>query len=325
MAKSINTVTDYIYTQPTSISRKERKRKIMISPNNFIDFLKQRHEHPRDKYLLFEEKWHKYTITNDPVSRYTSVTKVVHAQFPKFDADLVIKKMMAGKNWNEDNKYWNMTPDEIKSLWNNNGKAVSGAGTDLHFNIEQFMNQWLVDEDDAFIDCDHEMLLDCYHEDMAADDCVIKNDSEEWKYFLSFVNDHRNFKPYRTEWMVYDERLKIAGSIDMVYQNPDGSVDIYDWKRAKEINVTNNFGETGVSMALSHIPNTNFWHYSLQLNIYKAILERNYGVRVRDLYLVQLHPESGTNNYRLFPCADLAKEVEKLFNGIAAASKSVRK
>ena len=59
-----------------------------------------------------------------------------------------------------------MTPTEIKALWNNNGKSVSGAGTNLHYNIEQFMNQWLVDEDDKLMDCDHELLLECYNEDM---------------------------------------------------------------------------------------------------------------------------------------------------------------
>ena len=39
--------------------------------------------------------------------------------------------------------------------------------------------------------------------------------------------------------MIYDEHMRWAGSIDMVFQNPDGSVQIYDWKRCKEINKTN--------------------------------------------------------------------------------------
>ena len=296
-----------------------------MSEPNFIDFLKQRHEHDRDKYLLFEEKWHKYTITNDPKSKYTSVTKIIHSLFPKFNPDLVIKKMMAGKNWNESNKYWGMTPEEIKAQWNNNSKSVSGAGTDLHFNIEQFMNQWLVDEQDAFVDCDQEMLLECYEEDKEAGECVINNTSEEWNYFLKFVRDHLDFRPYRTEWMIYDEDLKIAGSIDMVYKNPDGSLDIYDWKRAKEITSVNGFGETGIGGAVSHITHSNFWHYSLQLNVYKAIIERKYGLKVRNLVLVQLHPESPTKNYKLFPCADLTDEVNDIFNEIREGMKNKKK
>ena len=48
--------------------------------------------------------------------------------------------MMKGRNWNSENKYWGQTAEQIKQLWNENGKRESQAGTDLHFNIECFMN-----------------------------------------------------------------------------------------------------------------------------------------------------------------------------------------
>ena len=41
--------------------------------------------------------------------------------------------------------------------------------------------------------------------------------------------------------MIWDKELKFAGSIDMVYENPDGSLMIYDWKRSKAIKKTDNF------------------------------------------------------------------------------------
>jgi hypothetical protein len=31
---------------------------------------------------------------------------------------------------------------------------------------------------------------------------------------------------------------------------------------------------------ISHIPDTNFWHYSIQLNTYKLIIERKYGYKI---------------------------------------------
>ena len=190
--------------------------------------LKMRHEHHRDKNLEFEEKWHKYTIITDPTSTYLSVTKLTSFQFPRFDADLVIKRMMSGKNWNEDNKYWGMTPAEIKDMWKNNGATQSGAGTSLHFNIEQFMNQWLVDEKDRLVNCDHQDLLDSYMEDTESGESNIQNTSPEWGYFLNFVKSNAGLTPYRTEWMIYDEDLKLAGSIDMVYKNDDGTLTIYN-------------------------------------------------------------------------------------------------
>ena len=39
-------------------------------------------------------------------------------------------------------------------------------------------------------------------------------------YFIEFIKDFPHLKPYRTEWVVYYEDIKLAGSIDMVYENP---------------------------------------------------------------------------------------------------------
>jgi hypothetical protein len=284
-----------------------------MTSSHFIDVLKKRNAHERDAHLQFEEKWHNYTITNDPTSKYMSVTKWNHSHFPAFNADLIIRKMMAGRNWNKSNKYWGMTPAQIKKLWKDNGAAASGAGTSLHADIECFMNQFLVDEADNLVATDHEMLLNSYLEDKADGDCVIHNDTVEWDYFLRFVKEHCPDKtPYRTEWMVYDEELKLAGSIDMVYENDDGTLDIYDWKRSKEIVRVNNFGDVATTACIQHVDNTNYWHYSLQLNTYKRILERKYGKTVRNLRLVVLHPDAVCNNYEIIDCADMTSEIDSL-------------
>jgi ATP-dependent exoDNAse (exonuclease V) beta subunit len=113
--------------------------------------------------------------------------------------------------------------------------------------------------------------------------------------------------------MIYDEELKLAGSIDMVYENPDGTLSIYDWKRAKEIKKTNSFNESATTECINHLPNTNYWHYSLQLNTYKAILEKQYNKKVIDLYLVRLHPNNTRRTYDLIKCADLSEEIKELF------------
>ena len=48
---------------------------------------------------------------------------------------------------------------------------------------------------------------------------------------------------------------------------------------------------------IQHIPDTNYWHYTLQLNIYKYILETKYGFNVKDLHLVVIHPDNVSENY----------------------------
>ena len=267
--------------------------------------LSKRNEHSRDKNLCFDEPTHKYTILTDKETNYTSVTTWNHQHFPHFNADLVIKRMMNGKNWNPENKYWGKTAEEIKKEWSNNGSLVSGLGTTLHFNIECFMNEEIEYEDGTHCHYTHEELLEVY--EPIQESCI------EWEYFLKFVKDFPHLKPYRTEWMIYDEDLKLAGSIDMVYENEDGSLCIYDWKRAKEITKYNNFKEYAKTECIKHLPNTNYWHYSLQLNTYKRILERKYGKKVTDLYLVRLHPNNENKSYDLIKCADLSREIDLLF------------
>ena len=96
--------------------------------------------HERDAGIDFEPEGHKYTVLSEPGAKYTSVTTWNHGHFPKFNADKVIQNMMRGKKWNEDNKYWGMTPNQIKEQWNQTGKNSARLGTLLHDRIEKFMN-----------------------------------------------------------------------------------------------------------------------------------------------------------------------------------------
>jgi ATP-dependent exoDNAse (exonuclease V) beta subunit len=269
--------------------------------------LSNRNNHLRDDNIQFFEEGHKYFIKSDPGSQYTSVTTWNHSHFPHFDANDVINNMMKGKNWKEGHKYWGMTPEEIKAQWNANGAAVSGAGTDMHFEIECFMN-------DKRIQClyTHKELYQIYNCDF-----IKKNKHEskslEWQYFIEFIKDTPDLKPYRTEWTVYHEDLKLAGSIDMVYENPDGTLSIYDWKRAKDITRVNNFNKYATNECICHMPDSNFWHYALQLNTYKAILEQKYDKKITDLYLVRLHPDNEEKTYELIKLPDLSKDINELF------------
>ena len=61
------------------------------------------------------------------------------------------------------------------------------------------------------------------------------------------------------------------------------------------------------------MPDSNFWHYALQLNTYKAILEEKYDKKITDLYLVRLHPDAEEKNYELIKLPDLTAEIRELF------------
>lgn len=264
-----------------------------------------RNAHPRDKHIKFYEEDHKYVIDLEPDVKYTSVTTWIHEHFEQFDADKIITKMMAGKAWKQGHKYWGMTPDQIKNQWNSNKDAVSGAGTDLHFEIECFNNDSL----NFTFDYTNKELLENY---MCDKEKELAEKPVEWKYFINFVKDHQHLKPYRTEWTVFNEDIKISGSIDMVYENPDGTLSIYDWKRSKNITRINTFNKFALPPCICHLPDSNFWHYALQLNTYKYILETKYNKIVKDLYLVRLHPDAEEKNYELIQLPILSTEINDL-------------
>lgn len=266
--------------------------------------LAKKNGHMRDVNIKFYEQGHKYEVLTDKKNKYTSVTTWIHQLFPKFNADEIIKNMMNSVGWKPGHKYWGMTADEIKQSWNTNSSQVATAGTNMHYNIECFMN-----EPNIKPGYKHCQLLNNYLNNAATN----KHSYTEWNYFLEFIDDFPDLKPYRTEWLVYDEDVKLSGSIDMVYENPDGSLSIYDWKRSKEITGANGFNKFALEHCIKHIPDTNFWHYSLQLNIYKTILERKYNKVIAELYLVRLHPNHEGQTYELIPVPFLDKEMNDLF------------
>jgi len=272
-----------------------------------MDILKLSNYHKNDENIIFYEDGHKYKILSDKNSTYTSVTTWIHNHFKKFDSDKIISNMMKGKNWHEGHKYWGLSAIEIKKLWSENGKKESQAGTDLHYNIECFMNNSELKK--GYI---HKDLYNSY----INKPLPIYHNNIEWQYFLNFVLENEDFIPYRTEWMIYDTDYKLAGSIDMVYKNKDGSLNIYDWKRSKEITTINRWNQFSTTPCIAELPDSNFWHYSLQLNIYKRIIEKNYNFIIKDLYLVRLHPNNEDNNYILIKAADLSDQVTRLLEKI---------
>lgn len=268
--------------------------------------LSSRNYHPRDANIKFFEEDHKYIILTEPNVKYTSVTTWNHQHFPKFEADDIIQKMMSGQGWKEGHKYWGLTPEQIKAQWNSNKDSVAGAGTDLHYEIECFHN-----DKRLLFDYMNKQLYEIYITDKKKE---LETKPIEWQYFINFIRDNPHLKPYRTEWTVYHEDVKISGSIDMVYENPDGTLSIYDWKRAKNITRINNFNKFALPPQICHLPDSNFWHYALQLNTYKAILEQKYGKVIKDLFLVRLHPDAEEKNYELIKLPDLSTEINDLFN-----------
>lgn len=237
-------------------------------------------QHQRDTIITFDEPTHKYYINKNLVG--TSVTTFIHSLFPHFDAEGMAQKITDGKcKAVTKMKYEGMSKDDIINKWNYDGKISSEAGTKMHEDIEYYFNNK-----------------------------PRENDSIEYKYFNNFLKSDfmKNLEPYRTEWVVYDQELDIAGSIDMVFYNKESKTyEIWDWKRSKGIQRNNKF-ENGHE-PLQHLEHCNYWHYSLQLNFYKYLLEKNYDVKISSMHLLVLHPNNENKNFIEITAPELSKEV----------------
>lgn len=235
----------------------------------------------RDPNITFQDLGHIYYVHGQ--TDYTSVTTVVHKYFPEFNSDLVISKIIQSPK----SPYYGMTPAQVKDQW----EQATTLGSEMHAQIEVFF--------------DHLAAAGCQTPEWVAH-------SVEFSYFLHFYKDHIEGKmlPYRMEYFVYNEDIKVCGAIDATFyvDNDPSKIVILDWKRSKGIRRSNPF-EKGLR-CLSHLDNCNFVTYSLQLNLYKYILESKYGKTVVRMCLVVLHPTKRT--YEMVEVPPMDSEIARI-------------
>jgi len=244
--------------------------------------LSEKNKHPFDQRIKFKADGHKYWIDNDDTN-LVSVTTFIHKFFSTFDTHTTITNILKSSKYNDpDYKYHNMSYKEIETQWEENRIKASSDGTNLHADIESFYNN-----------------LD------------FKNDSNEFKQFLSFREEHKDLEIFRTEWLIFADKLKITGSIDAVFKNKDDTLTLCDWKRSKEISFRpydNKYGK----YPFEHVPDCNFYHYSLQLNLYRIILEKFYNKKIKDMFLIVLHPDNKDDKYIKIKVERMEKEADLL-------------
>ncbi len=235
--------------------------------------LEEKNSHPYDKFIERDDEHHIYSVRGNP--NYISVTTLINNAFEKFDSNKIINDILKRNK----GKYYNMNKKEILFQWSESTRL----GTLLHANIENYWNK--------------------------KDTVDLDQISIEYKYFLNFVNDFP-IQPYRTEWMIFTEKKNIAGAIDFIAKKSNGRYILFDWKRSCNINVDKNYGKFCLKKGLETILDTNYYHYCLQLNTYRYILESEYNIMIDEMYLVSFHPDN--DNYLLYEIPRMEAETEIL-------------
>ena len=247
----------------------------------------------QDGLLHFEEESHTYRV--DGIGQLTPVSHVVSTFFKPFDAD-----------------YWSLKKchnDEdaaarLRDEWEARGAYASQAGTFMHKQIENYLNGIRQPElvcrthyDGPFVHMAEEVDI-----------------SREWNFFKAF-DQETAYHPFRTEWGVYDAEAGIAGTIDLICSRDDGSYEIYDWKRSNKINPNEEIRWCHGLHGLEHLPDTSYTHYCIQQNLYRYLVEKNYGLKISRMNLVVLHPDY--HNYRIVSIPVMDREIRTILTYLA--------
>lgn len=132
---------------------------------------------------------------------------------------------------------------------------------------------------------------------------------KKWKDTLGV-----DFAPLRTEWSVFSIKHQIAGQIDALFKRSStGDIVLVDWKRVAGLERSPRFSEGGTLgpcglAPLGDIPDTKYWHYAIQVNVYAYILSEFYKIQVSEMYLVQIHPSLPSPGFKQHRIDFIAKD-----------------
>ena len=211
-----------------------------------------------DTNINLEEKTHEYTLLDRTDVSFTSVTTFIEEFFEGFDALKIAEKLI-----NNYPKYAGRTVESLIADWD----AAADHGTKVHHEIEQ----WIKDGIDPI--------------DIKA------INGKDW------LNDYKlkSDIDILSEVIVYSTELSIAGTVDILAKdNSTGLYEIIDWKTSKKIEMVSYGQKMGTHEITKNIMDCNFYHYSLQLSLYRYILETYYGLKIHNQLIAQLH-DDGVN------------------------------
>tara|TARA_B100001029_G_C15020085_1_gene429941 strand:- start:23 stop:742 length:720 start_codon:yes stop_codon:yes gene_type:complete len=205
-----------------------------------------------DNNIFLEKENHIYKLNDDPDFEFKSVTTFVGGFFEEFDAPLVASKLTSTHP-----KYKHMTIDELLLVW----KKKADYGTFVHEEIENYINDKTPPTDDR------------------------SSRAVKW---LNGYKMQSNYK-LLSEKIIYSKELNLAGTIDLLmYDESSNAYNIIDWKTSAKIETSAYRHKTGNNDITRNLEDCNFNHYSLQLSLYRYILETYYGVKISNQMIVHI-------------------------------------
>ena len=250
-----------------------------------------------DRYNFYEEP-HIYTYLEDdgtetPVG--ISVTTLIEKYENPFDEDRVAE-LKAKKE--------GISKQEILDKWHFDRDFACCKGTHTHA-----YNEYLWKQEELY-EYDKDKVIEEFGKD------VIEPVWDKLKKICdSFYKKFKdNLIPVGLEQVIGSRDYDIAGTIDfLAYSKKLDAIIIIDYKTNREIKKSS-FNAIRMLSPLDDIPDCNYYHYSLQLAVYKNILEKETKLKVYPKkWLIWINENN--DNFKLYECSNLddkAKEILEL-------------
>lgn len=230
--------------------------------------------------LVFDDALHKYTIKNKIVE-LTSVTTIIDKYKNKFDS------LKHAKNTSEE---YNIPLNDVLANWDYKSKLGADKGTISHCYMESKLSNKTVEIP--------KVIPESYEEFMKLKPAMD-----------NFLKKYKNvLKPVSSEFRIYDEEYKIAGTIDQIfYDEKTNKYYIFDWKTNKEIKTT---GYCKLKDDLGHLDECEYILYSLQLGLYKHILEKH-GAEINSCFICWFGKDG---KYKVIETLELKEEINMIIS-----------
>lgn len=247
-----------------------------------------------DKFKFYEEP-HVYTYLDDYGNEKEisiSVTALVSNYENYFDEEGIagLKSLKTG-----------ISKDEILEKWRFDREFACLKGTHTHLYNEYLWggkNKYSYDKKQVINDFGYDVLSPIWDKLKSICD----------KFYEKYKD---NLIPIGLEQVIGSVEYDVAGSIDfLAYSKKLDSIIIIDYKTNKEIK-TNSFNDKKMLPPLDDITDCNYYHYSLQLSMYKIILEKETNLKIcPKKWLVWINENN--ISFKLYNCANLDEKAKEI-------------
>lgn len=233
-----------------------------------------------DKFrdIIFYENTHEYFFEGD---QCTSVTSVINSYKKEFEAEKMA--FFYGKKHN-------MTQEDVLEMWEQKKNEAAEAGTHVHKYLE--------------------MAISCkqYEDAYMIPEEMVKPSVE----FMSMIKS--KLIPVKSELVVGHKKKLVCGMIDQLFYNKKANeLQIWDYKTNKKFRKKSEYKNKMIN-GLEHLEECEMNTYSLQLGLYKKIIQETTNIKLGDSYICWINREK--EKPQIIKTKTLEEEVNLIWNNL---------